>query len=58
MPVPETNGEEWDRLVPASALDALVELVLQGEYNGIDGGKRGKHSLELRGVSVGVFEVH
>jgi hypothetical protein len=57
MPVPDTNGEEWDRLVPASALDALVELVLQGEYNGTDSGKRGKHSLELRGVGVGIFEV-
>ena len=57
MPVPETNGEEWDRLVPASALDALVEVALHGEYNGLDGGKRLKDSLQLRSVAVAVFEV-
>lgn len=57
MPVPETNGEEWDRLEPASALDALVELVLHGEYNGLDSGKRTMDGLELRGAAVGVFEV-
>lgn len=57
MPVPETNGEEWDRLEPASALDALVELVLHGEYNGLDGEKRLKEGLELRGAAVSVFEV-
>lgn len=57
MPVPETNGEEWDRLEPASALDALVELVLHGEYNGLDNGKRQQDGLELRGVAVAVFEV-
>ena len=57
MPVPETNDEEWDRLEPASALDALVELVLHGEYNGLDSKKRLKESLELRGAGVGVFEV-
>ena len=57
MPVPETNGEEWDRLEPASALDALVELVLHGEYNGLDNEKRLKDGLELRGAAVSVFEV-
>ena len=57
MPVPETNGEEWDRLEPASALDALVELALHGEYNGLDSEKRLKEGLELRGAAVGVFEV-
>lgn len=57
MPVPETNGEEWDRLEPASALDALVELVLHGEYNGLDSEKRLKDGLELRGAAVSVFEV-
>ena len=57
MPVPETNGEEWDRLEPASALDALVELVLHGEYNGLDSEKRLKDDLELRGAAVSVFEV-
>lgn len=39
VPVPDTNGEEWDRLEPASALDALVELALHGEYNGLFGAK-------------------
>ncbi|KAJ6593169.1 p115 like vesicle tethering protein [Mycena capillaripes] len=55
-PVPETNGEEWDRLEPASALDVLVELALHGEYNGVDGEKRRKEGLELRAAAVGVFE--
>lgn len=57
MPVPDTNGEEWDRLEPASALDALVELALHGEYNGLDSGKRSREGLELRAASVSVFEV-
>ncbi|KAF5326594.1 hypothetical protein D9611_000259 [Ephemerocybe angulata] len=56
MPVPETNGEEWDRLEPASALDALIELTLNGEYNGIDGAKRSKEGLELRTSAAAVFE--
>ncbi|KAF5354901.1 hypothetical protein D9756_005524 [Leucocoprinus leucothites] len=56
MPVPETNGEEWDRLEPASALDALVELVLHGEYNGLDSAKRLKDGLELRAAAAVVFE--
>ncbi|KAJ7722055.1 p115 like vesicle tethering protein [Mycena maculata] len=55
-PVPDTNGEEWDRLEPASALDALVELALHGEYNGVDSEKRFKEGLELRAAAVGVFE--
>ena len=42
VPVPDTNGEEWDRLEPASALDALVELILHGEYNNIIDGERRK----------------
>jgi hypothetical protein len=57
MPVPETNGEEWDRLEPASALDALVELVLHGEYNGLDSVKRLKDGLELRATASILFEV-
>ncbi|KAG6865473.1 hypothetical protein C0991_002300 [Blastosporella zonata] len=56
MPVPETNGEEWDRLEPASALDVLVELALHGEYNGLESGKRVKDGLELRTSAVAVFE--
>lgn len=57
MPVPETNGEEWDRLEPASALDALVELALNGEYNGLENAKRSKDGLELRAAAAVVFEV-
>lgn len=56
MPVPETNGEEWDRLEPSSALDVLVELALHGEYNGLDKEKRIK-GLELRAAAAGIFEV-
>ncbi|KAI0664021.1 p115 like vesicle tethering protein [Cubamyces menziesii] len=57
MPVPDTNGEEWDRLEPASALDALVELVLHGEYNAIiDGDRRTKDGMELRAAAVAVFQ--
>lgn len=57
MPVPDTNGEEWDRLESSSALDVLVDLALQGEYNGLDSEKRIKDSLELRVAAAGVFEV-
>lgn len=57
MPVPETNGEEWDRLEPASALDVLVELALHGEYNNLYGDSRTKDSLDLRASALGVFDV-
>lgn len=56
MPVPETRGEEWDRLEPASALDALVELALHGEYNGLYSDSRTKEGLELRSAAVTVFD--
>ena len=58
IPVPETNGEEWDRLEPASALDALVELVLHGEFNGVLGTKRIRDTMELRGAALSVFQVY
>jgi hypothetical protein len=57
VPVPETNGEEWDRLESASALDALTELIIHGEYNGLGAGSHTKHGLELRTVAAAVFEV-
>lgn len=57
VPVPETNGEEWDRLEPLSALDGLVELAIHGEYNGTESGKRTKDVLDLRAAAVAVFEV-
>ncbi|KAF8633385.1 hypothetical protein AX17_004556 [Amanita inopinata Kibby_2008] len=56
LPVPETNGEEWDRLEPASALDVVVELALHGEYTGLDDGKRTKDNLQLRMAAMNVFE--
>ncbi|PPQ64546.1 hypothetical protein CVT24_008448 [Panaeolus cyanescens] len=56
VPVPETNGEEWDRLELASALDILVELAIHGEYNGLDSAKRTKECLELRAAAAAVFE--
>lgn len=59
QPVPETNGEEWDRLEPLTALDALVHNALEGEYGGVnevrEGGKR--DAMEFRALSLGVFEV-
>lgn len=58
MPVPGTNDEEWDRLEPASALDALVELVLHGEYNGMFVEKRSKDGMELRAAALGVIQVN
>ena len=57
VPVPESNGEEWDRLESASALDVLIELAVHGEYNGLGGGSRTKYSLDLRTVAAAVFEV-
>ncbi|KAG1865027.1 p115 like vesicle tethering protein [Suillus subalutaceus] len=56
MPVPETHGEEWDRLEPASALDALVELALHGEYNGLYSDGRTKEGLELGSAAVIAFD--
>jgi intracellular protein transport protein USO1 len=57
MPVPGTNGEEWDRLEAATGIDALLELIMQGEYNGQDALRRQKESVDLRATAVGVFEV-
>ncbi|KAI5119824.1 hypothetical protein M0805_004759 [Coniferiporia weirii] len=59
MPVPETNGEEWDRLEPIVALDALIELVVVGEYSGLDereSKQKAKDALFLRTAGAAVFE--
>ncbi|KAE9390387.1 hypothetical protein BT96DRAFT_980295 [Gymnopus androsaceus JB14] len=56
MPIPETNGKEWDWLEAASALDALVELALNEEYNGQESARRLMTGLELRTAAVGVFK--
>lgn len=57
MPVPDTNGEEWDRLEAATGIDALLELIMHGEYNGQGAVRRQKESVDLRATAVGVFEV-
>ena len=57
MPVPETNGEEWDRLEAAASIDALLELIMHGEYNELDAARRQKERVDLRATAVGVFEV-
>ena len=57
MPVPDTNGEEWDRLEAATGIDALLELIMHGEYNGQDAPRRQKASVDLRATAVSVFEV-
>ena len=57
MPVPESNVEEWDRLEPTSALNAVVELILHEDYNGLHSDKRVKEGLGLHGTAVTVFEV-
>lgn len=60
LPVPETNGEEWDRLEPIIALDALIELVVMGEYGGTGDTstkQKAKEALFLRTAGATVFEV-
>ncbi len=57
VPVPDTNGEEWDRLEPTSALEVLVDLVVQGEYGGLGESKPyGREALHMRTVAISVFE--
>lgn len=55
IPVPDTNGEEWDRLESSSAFDVLVELILHAEYNGTIAPPRRRDSLELRASALRVF---
>src|SRR5882757_2679005 len=57
VPVPDTNGEEWDRLESSSAFDVLVELILHAEYNGTIAPPRRRDSLGLRASGVRVFYV-
>jgi len=55
IPVPDTNGEEWDRLESSSAFDVLVELILHAEYNGTIAPVRRRESLDLRAAALRVF---
>ncbi|KAJ1306045.1 hypothetical protein OPQ81_010758 [Rhizoctonia solani] len=63
LPVPGSNGEEWDRLPEQEALGALVGVALDGEYGGILAATEndadvgiGKEELELRWAAVSVFD--
>ena len=55
VPVPDTNGEEWDRLESSSAFDVLVELILHAEYNSTIAPVRSRGSLDLRAAALRVF---
>ena len=57
IPVPDTNGEEWDRLESSSAFDVLVELILHAEYNSTITPARRRDSLDLRAAALRVFSV-
>lgn len=60
MPVPDTNGEEWDRLPQEPALSVLMALALQGEFAGIIPAQTHvaiREALELRAAAVTAFEV-
>lgn len=57
IPVPGTNGEEWDRLESSSAFDVLVELILHAEYNGTIAPPRRRDSLDLRASGLRIFYV-
>jgi hypothetical protein len=58
-PVPETNGEEWDRLEPVQGIDLIVSTTLDGEYGGVASTTGGlwKEDMELRTVALTAFEV-
>lgn len=55
IPVPDTDGEEWDRLESSSAFDVLVELILHSEYNSTIAPARGRDALDLRAAALRVF---
>lgn len=58
VPVPETNGEEWDRLDPVRGIDLLVSTALEGEYGGIGVTPTlSRDSIELRSTALTVFNV-
>jgi len=57
IPVPDTSGEEWDRLESSSAFDVLVELILHAEYSGTIAPPRRRDPLELRASALRVFYV-
>ncbi|KAF9508661.1 hypothetical protein BS47DRAFT_1350130 [Hydnum rufescens UP504] len=61
IPVPDTNGEEWDRLPEETALSAIIGIALDGEYGGIVGPispPKEAEALELRVAAASLFEKH
>ncbi|GAB1523194.1 Vesicle-mediated ER to Golgi transport protein [Rhizoctonia solani] len=63
LPVPGSNGEEWDRLPEQEALGALIGVALDGEYGGVLAATEddvdvglGKEELELRWAAASVFD--
>lgn len=62
IPVPETNGEEWDRLPAEPAVGVLVAYALDGDYGNpgsvdLVGPFARRESLELRAAALTTFEV-
>ena len=60
IPVPESQGAEWDRLEPIVALDALIELVVIGEYGNSGQPETtplSKDEIVLRTAGASVFQV-
>ena len=61
MPVPDTGGEEWDRLPEETALGALIGLALDGEYGDVHGIPgvlpREADALSLRVTAASLLDV-
>ncbi|KAG8811533.1 hypothetical protein FRC17_002410, partial [Serendipita sp. 399] len=57
VPVPESNGDEWDRLEPRRGIDLLVSTALDGEYGGVGvTTPTNKGTMNLRGIALTVFD--
>ena len=59
IPVPDTNGEEWDRLPEETALSAIIGIALDGEYGSITGAMsppKDTEAIELRTAAASLFE--
>lgn len=57
IPVPDSNGEEWDRLDACRGIDLLVQTAVDGEYGGLGlAPPTSKESIELRSVALSVFD--
>ncbi|KAG9057789.1 hypothetical protein FS842_004161 [Serendipita sp. 407] len=57
VPVPESNGDEWDRLEPRRGIDLLVSTALDGEYGGIGVmTPTARDTMGLRGTALTVVD--